>query len=185
MIFIRFQNPKSDLRQKDKPDLGFCHFGFLAVAGDRSQKSNILMLAIRAQRASGTGRQRAMRDCFTGLCHPGVCRAGILYRARSRLDRSRYFQVNTYLKALTDICTMPSIALLSNLDLYLINLRSSYSLCQSRALCALFSLLPSLAALMRSACFFAGALFFARMTLSKALFMVFRLDSSCAKELIV
>ena len=146
------------------------------MPGDRSQKSNILMLAIRAQRASGAGRQRAMRDCFTGLCHPGVCRAGILYRARSRLDRSRYFQVNTYLKALADICTMPSRALLSNLDFYLMNLRSSYSNCQSRVLCALFSLIPpNLAALMRSACSFAVALLVAGMTLSRSPFRGFQI----------
>ena len=66
------------------------------------------------------------------------------------------------------------------------NLRCSYSHCQSRVPCAPFkNLLPlGLAALLRSACFFAGALFFARMTVSRSAFHSFRLDSSSAKECI-
>ena len=86
------------------------------------------------------------------------------------------------MKAQADICTMPSRALLSNLDFYLMNLRSSYSHCQSRVLCALFSLIPpSLAALMRSACFFAVALLVAGMTLSRSAFHGFQIGFKLCK----
>ena len=44
-----------------------------------------------------------------------------------------------------------------------------------RAECTSFSLLPGLAALLRSACFFAGASFFARMTLSRSAFHGFQI----------
>ena len=48
----------------------------------------------------------------------GICtrRAGKLYTARSRLDRSQILQANMRWKALAEIYTMHSFALLSNLN---------------------------------------------------------------------
>ena len=53
----------------------------------------------------------------------GICtrRAGKLYKARSRLYRRRFLQVNTRWKALAEIYTMHSFAPLSNLKIFVKN----------------------------------------------------------------
>ena len=64
----------------------------------------------------GSGTDHHMEGKNLGVC---TRRAGKLYKARSRLDRSQILQVNTRLKALAEIYTMHSFAPLSNLKLLL------------------------------------------------------------------
>ena len=61
--------------------------------------------------AHGTNPPRALSQNSYGIC---TRRAGKLYRARSRLYRRRFLQVNMRWKALAEIYTMHSFALLSN-----------------------------------------------------------------------
>ena len=60
----------------------------------------------------------------------GICtrRAGKLYRARSRLYRRRFLQVNPRWKALAEIYTMHSFAPFSNLNFFVKNRQNFFTI---------------------------------------------------------